>query len=132
MAKFKKKPRLGKLPSPGDWDQIERSPVEAIAKAESIISKLKNAPGAAWDKSFNFFTDVETRVKEMRDTLVIRQKVTEGQERALTNWEKAIDRMIATAAPGYRSSYAADAAEDHAGGFDFQHQDPVGDDDEFE
>jgi hypothetical protein len=97
--KFKKKPRLGRAPDPGGWDRDEMKSADGVAAAERILSKLKNAPGAAWDKSFKFFTDVEKRVAEMKDTIATRQNVSEGQEKALANWEAAIDRGIKAALP---------------------------------
>ena len=92
--KFKKKPRIGRMPDPGDWNEVERDPQEFAGIADRILLKLKSAPGAAWDHSFKFFTDIEGKVNDIKASIVDRGKVTDGQASAMASWEAAIDRAI--------------------------------------
>ena len=73
------------MPDDGDWE-------EASAQADRICELIENASAAAWDKAYEFFEDVEAKVKSVQETILRTERVTDKQQQALNNWEAGVSK----------------------------------------
>lgn len=73
--------------SAGDWQA-------AVEHAGRIWTKIEEADGDTWERAFDFFEDVQEKVLSVQETIQKSRSVSEGQLRALTNWEEGVDKWL--------------------------------------
>lgn len=90
MAKTRK-PRLD---PETEWSNDGGDKDEGLELCDRILEKLEDAPDHAWDKAYDFFESVETKVKGIRETIEKTGSMTLRQKEAMENMESGVDKWI--------------------------------------
>ena len=73
----------------------DSSPAAAIDQCDAILEMIEEeVPERAWDKARDFLESVQTGVAGVRETIVRTNRVTDKQQTALDNWERAVDKWV--------------------------------------
>jgi hypothetical protein len=92
MARLK--PR-GLPPDPDDdWNEEPTKWEDAAEQCQTIYDKIEDADGDIWDKAYEFFESIQSKVKDMKESIEGSRKVTDGQKAALDNMEAGVDRWL--------------------------------------
>ncbi|MCI0421503.1 MAG: hypothetical protein L0312_20140 [Acidobacteria bacterium] len=68
---------------------------EALEQVQRITGLIEDdVPDWAKDKAPDFFEDVAEKVRSVGETIERMDSVTDGQRRALNNWESGVRRWI--------------------------------------
>lgn len=62
--------------------------VEAVARIGEMLESEEIE--SVWHKAPHFFESVQEQVSEVEETILEKDRVTEAQARALTNWEAGL------------------------------------------
>jgi len=90
MAKYKRRVNVGKPSPPGDWHREMKTNTEAVAVADSILELIDKVDGQTWDRNSKYLTDLQDKVRSIRQSISMQDSVTENQEKALTGWHQRV------------------------------------------